>query len=83
MLVLTRKKGESIMIGEGIKIVVLGLDGDNVRIGIDAPRDVQIFRHEVYEAIQESNKEATQNLLDLKHISAWFQNKDSDSRGQS
>jgi sRNA-binding carbon storage regulator CsrA len=39
---------------------------------------VQIFRREVYEAIQESNREATQNQLDLKHISAWFRTSDKD-----
>ena len=59
MLVLSRKKGESIMIGENIEIVVLASDGDTVRIGINAPKEVQIYRKEVYHSIIESNREAS------------------------
>ena len=51
MLVLNRKKEESIIIGNDIKITVLEIRGDNVRIGIEAPRDVSVRRQEVYEAI--------------------------------
>jgi carbon storage regulator len=52
MLVLTRKPGQSIIIGDGIEIEVVSVAGEKVRIGITAPRDVDIFRHEVYERIQ-------------------------------
>ena len=48
MLVLTRRKDESIMIDNSIEIVVLGIEGDRVRIGIEAPKDVTILRKEVY-----------------------------------
>ncbi len=49
MLVLTRKTNQSIMIGDDIEITVLSVSGDKVRIGIDAPRDISVFRQEVYE----------------------------------
>lgn len=47
MLVLTRKKEQSIMIGDDVEIMVLGVSGDKVRLGITAPRDVDVFRKEV------------------------------------
>lgn len=53
MLVLTRKTNQSIMIGDSIEVSVLSVSGDKVRIGIDAPRDVAVFRTEVYESIEE------------------------------
>jgi carbon storage regulator len=57
MLVLTRKLGEQILIGENIKIVIVGIDRGKVRIGIDAPRDLPIFRKELLEA--ENNRQST------------------------
>lgn len=61
MLVLTRKIGEKIVIGNNITITILdGGRGDGVRIGIDAPRDVSIHRSEVVEAVSTSNLEAVQ-----------------------
>jgi carbon storage regulator len=53
MLVLTRKTNQSIMIGDEIEVSVLAVSGDKVRVGIAAPRDVPVFRKEVYLAIQE------------------------------
>lgn len=55
MLVLTRKPSQSIMIGDEIEVSVLSTTGGNVRIGIQAPRDVPIFRKEIYLEIQEQN----------------------------
>ena len=52
MLVLTRKTNQSIMIGDDVEISVLAVSGDKVRIGISAPRDVPVFRREVYLSIQ-------------------------------
>jgi carbon storage regulator len=52
MLVLTRKPGQSIMIGDGVEVQVLSVAGEKVRLGISAPRDVSIFRNEVYERIE-------------------------------
>jgi carbon storage regulator len=53
MLVLTRKTNQSIMIGDEIEVSILSVAGDKVRIGIDAPRDIAVFRKEVYVAIEE------------------------------
>ncbi len=53
MLVLTRKSNQSIMIGDDVEISVLSITGEKVRIGIQAPRDVPVFRREVYLEIQE------------------------------
>jgi carbon storage regulator len=52
MLVLTRKPGQSIMIGDGVEVQVLSIAGEKVRLGITAPRDVSIFRDEVYDRIE-------------------------------
>jgi carbon storage regulator len=56
MLVLTRKKDECIMIGDDIEIYLVDIAPNQVRIGINAPRDVQIYRKEVYDAIKEENR---------------------------
>lgn len=58
MLVLTRKVGESIMIGDGIEVKVISIDGDQVKLGIEAPRHIKVHRQEVFEAIQSENKAA-------------------------
>ena len=56
MLVLTRKPGQSIMIGDGIEVQVLSVAGEKVRLGITAPSDVSIFRNEVYDRIESENE---------------------------
>jgi carbon storage regulator len=56
MLVLTRKPGQSIMIGDGVEVQVLSVAGEKVRLGITAPRDVSIFRNEVYERIESEGR---------------------------
>lgn len=58
MLVLTRRIGESLVIGDDVVIRVLDVKGDVVRIGVDAPRHVQIHRQEVYEAVMAANRAA-------------------------
>lgn len=58
MLVLSRRIGESIVIGNQVTITVLEVRGDQVRIGIDAPRDVQVHREEVWQQLQEENERA-------------------------
>lgn len=70
MLVLTRKLGEGIVIGDDITITVVELKGGNVRIGIDAPRSKKVHRQEVYERIVQENRDASQwNMIDLDAIS--------------
>ena len=58
MLALTRKKGEAIVINNNIEITILEIHGDQIKIGITAPKDVPIYRKEVYLQIQEENKAA-------------------------
>ncbi len=57
MLVLTRKKNESIIIDDNIVITVVDVRGDKVRLGIDAPKDVPVHRREVYDAIKKAEQE--------------------------
>jgi carbon storage regulator len=57
MLVLTRKPGQSIMIGDGVEVQVLSVAGEKVRLGITAPRDVSIFRNEVYDRIESEQEQ--------------------------
>jgi carbon storage regulator len=55
MLVLMRKSNESIVIGDNITVTVLGIEGDKVKLGISAPREISILRHELFQAVQEQN----------------------------
>ena len=64
MLVLSRQRDESIIIGDNIVVTVVDVRGDKVRLGIDAPREVSVHRREVYEAIQRENQQAAQIRLD-------------------
>lgn len=59
MLVLSRKQDEKIMIGDAITLMVISIQGDKVRLGIEAPKHVSIHREEVYQAIQRSRNGAT------------------------
>ena len=58
MLVLTRRKNQSIVIGDGIVVTVLEVKGDQIRLGITAPRDVQVYREELLAALTDANKSA-------------------------
>jgi carbon storage regulator len=58
MLVLSRQRDESIFIGDNIKITVVDIRGDKVRLGIEAPTEIPVHRQEVYEAIQRENQRA-------------------------
>lgn len=58
MLALSRKKGEALVLNNNIELTILEIKGDQVKIGIDAPKEVPVYRKEVYLQIQEANKEA-------------------------
>ena len=58
MLALSRKKGEALVINNNIEVTILEVKGDQIKLGISAPREVPVYRKEVYEQIQQSNKEA-------------------------
>ena len=62
MLALTRKKGESIIINDNVEVIVLGVQGEQVKLGIVAPKSIPVHRKEIYEQIQMENLAATQNL---------------------
>jgi len=64
MLILTRRVGESLHIGDTIKITLLGIKGNQVRIGIDAPRDVQVHREEIYDKIKRETRQANKKMSD-------------------
>lgn len=70
MLALSRKKGEALVINNNIEITILEIKGDQIKLGINAPKEVPVYRKEVYLQIQEANKEAMQggNLEALKNL---------------
>jgi carbon storage regulator len=68
MLVLTRKVGETIKIGDNIEVKVVSVDGDQIKLGIQAPKHIDIHRLEIYQLIQEENRKASllsKNTLNL------------------
>lgn len=76
MLILTRKLGESIAIGDGIKVTLLEVQGKQVKIGVHAPRDVSIHRQEIYEKIQKENlRAAGTSERDLTTLTKLFRAK--------
>lgn len=68
MLVLTRKVGESIVIGDEIEITILETKGDQIKLGIKAPKDVDIHRKEIYENIQNENQQAVSQTVDIVQL---------------
>ena len=68
MLVLNRKKGESIIISDDIVVQIIDIQGDNIKLGIDAPREVSVLRKELYDEIIKANQEASQNFTELKDV---------------
>ncbi len=79
MLILTRKHNESITIGDSIEVSIIEIKGDQVKLGIKAPREIKVYRKEVYLAIQEENKAAAMTSTELPVIGSLIPNKDKDT----
>ncbi|USK69974.1 carbon storage regulator CsrA [Peribacillus asahii] len=76
MLVLTRKLNESIMIGNDIEITVLAVEGEQIKLGINAPKHIDIHRKEVYLSIQQENNQALNTQFNtLTNLSEFFRKK--------
>ena len=82
MLILTRKIGEGIILGDDIRISVLEIRGKQIRIGIEAPSDIVVLREEIYKRIQEENLQAAGvRDVDLKEIAKLWKQKKEDESG--
>lgn len=68
MLILTRKKEESILIGDNIEIVVVDIEDGKVKLGIKAPKDIEILRKEILNSVQEENKKAADVRIDMNEL---------------
>ena len=75
MLALARKTNQSIMIGNDIEITLLEIKGDQVKIGINAPKSVPIYRKEIYVQIQDENKKASEGEIDIEALNKLFSGK--------
>ena len=75
MLALARKINQSIMIGSDIEITLLEIQGDQVKIGINAPKSVPIYRKEIYMQIQDENKKASEGEIDVEVLNKLFSGK--------
>lgn len=76
MLVLTRKKNESIIIGDNIKITVVEVKGDQIKIGISAPKNISVHREEIYLEIQKENQLAVHSGKVLEELGALWKQQD-------
>lgn len=72
MLALSRKAGESIVIGNDIEITILEIKGEQVKVGVNAPKSVPVYRKELYLQIQEANKEAVASDVDVSVMQKLF-----------
>ena len=72
MLALSRRKGEALIINNDVEITVLEIKGEQVKIGIAAPKEVPVYRKEVYIQIQEANKEASANMAGMEQLANLF-----------
>ena len=72
MLALSRKKDEAIIINDDVEVTVIEIKGDQVKLGITAPKSVPIYRKEVYVQIKDANKETTQQAIDVKALNQLF-----------
>lgn len=83
MLILTRKLNESITIADNIEISVIEIKGDQVKLGVEAPKEIKVFRKEVYLAIQKENREAARTTAELPALGGLLGNQNSSSSSSS
>jgi len=72
MLALSRKINESIYVGNDVEITILEIKGDQVKLGINAPKSIPIYRKEIYIQIQEANKEAAESTASMEALKKMF-----------
>ncbi|MBU8912463.1 MAG: carbon storage regulator CsrA [Spirochaetales bacterium] len=72
MLILARRLNEQIVIGDDIRVSVVDIRGDQVKLGIEAPRSVKVYRQEVYDAIQAENREAAQSVTAIPSLDPYL-----------
>ena len=70
MLALSRRKNEALVINNNVEITILEIKGDQVKIGIEAPKEIPVYRKEVYLQIQEANKDALANEISMENLAA-------------
>ncbi len=70
MLALSRRRGEAVVINNDIEVTILGVRGDQVKIGINAPKKISIYRKEVYDQIQEANQAASGDKSDVEQLAS-------------
>lgn len=76
MLILTRRSGESLYLGDNIKVTVLSVQGKQIKLGLEVPKDMTVYREEVYKRVQEQNKLAIESKDDdLLAVTALWQGK--------
>jgi len=86
MLILTRKPGESLYIGDNIKIVIVEIKGHQIRVGIEAPAELRIYREEIYLQILEENKKASETTVTesgLESLGAAWKTRNAPSQSSS
>jgi carbon storage regulator len=77
MLILSRKENQSIMIGEDVEITVVSIKGDHIKLGIQAPKNVKVYRKELYDEIQAANIQASKITPDtLKDLGKLLKDKE-------
>ena len=83
MLILSRRPGESLTIGDEITITVVGVNGNQIRLGITAPREVRVLREEIYKAMHEENRAAASAPDSVKRLEEVFQQVRGSTKGES
>ncbi len=80
MLILTRRSGESLYLGDNIKVTVLSIQGKQIKLGLDVPREMTVYREEIYKRVQEQNKQALESKDDdLMQVTTLWQGKNKGS----